>query len=375
MTEAVELFKQGKLEELWEKSCGFIDLSLHDVMNIQQRLLTEQIELLKRCELGRHIMRGAMPETVDEFRKQVPLTSYADYEPFLLTKNESSLPEKPLLWQHTSGRSGEYPFKWAPLNDRQFQELRTSLFAILLFSTCKHKGEVNIKEHDKMLYALAPPPYATGSMVHSAKHEFLDFLPPVEAAEGLSFEDRIHLGFELALSQGMDLFFAISSIMVAIGERFSRRNGNVDIKPLLRKPKTLSRLLKGLIKSKLAHRPMLPRDVWSLKGLVSAGTDGSVYREKIKEMWGRYPLDIYGTTEAVMIAMQTWDYQGMTFIPHLNFLEFIPQEDSLKSRQDPTYQPPTLLLDEVKAGENYEIVITNFHGGAFTRYRIGDMVR
>jgi len=33
------------------------------------------------------------------------------------------------------------------------------------------------------------------------------------------------------------------------------------------------------------------------------------------------------------------------------------------------------LLDEVKEGENYEMVITNFHGGAMVRYRIGDMVR
>jgi len=375
MIETVELFRQGKMGELWQSCCGFIDLSLRDSMMIQQRLLLEQIELLKRCKLGRHIMRGAMPKTVEEFRQQVPLTTYADYEPYLLPKHESALPEKPMIWQHTSGRSGEYPFKWAPLTERQFQEIRRLLFTILLFATCKEKGEVNLKEHDKILYALAPPPYATGSLVHSAHHDFLDFLPSVEEAEGLSFEDRIGLGFELALSRGMDLFFAISSVMVAIGERFRQGNENMDIKPLLRKPKTLSRLVKGLIKSKMARRPMLPRDVWSLKGLVTAGTDGSIYREKIKEMWGRYPLDIYGCTEAVMIAMQTWDYQGMTFIPHLNFLEFIPEEESLQSRQDHTYQPTTVLLDEVKAGENYEIVITNFQGGAFVRYRLGDMVK
>jgi len=33
------------------------------------------------------------------------------------------------------------------------------------------------------------------------------------------------------------------------------------------------------------------------------------------------------------------------------------------------------LLDEVKPGQNYEIVCTNLHGGAFTRYRIGDIIR
>jgi phenylacetate-coenzyme A ligase PaaK-like adenylate-forming protein len=34
-----------------------------------------------------------------------------------------------------------------------------------------------------------------------------------------------------------------------------------------------------------------------------------------------------------------------------------------------------LLLNEVRAGENYELVITNFYGGIMTRYRIGDMVK
>jgi len=120
---------------------------------------------------------------------------------------------------------------------------------------------------------------------------------------------------------------------------------------------------------------MLPKDIWSLKGLVSTGSDGSVFRERVKEMWGRYPLDVYGGTEGIIMAIQTWDYQGMTFVPHLNFFEFIPEEESLKSKADPLYQPQTLLLDEVRPEENYELVITSFHGGPFVRYKLGDMIR
>ena len=91
-------------------------------------------------------------------------------------------------------------------------------------------------------------------------------------------------------------------------------------------------------------------------------------------MWGRYPLDFHGCTEAPLIAMQTWDYQGMTFIPHLNFFEFIPEKESIKSRNNPSYQPSTLLMDELKPG-NYELVITSFHGGPFVRYRLGHLVK
>jgi hypothetical protein len=65
----------------------------------------------------------------------------------------------------------------------------------------------------------------------------------------------------------------------------------------------------------------------------------------------------------------------MTFIPNLNFFEFIPEREWFKWQLDHSYQPKTILLDEVKAGEKYEIVITNFHGGIMTRYRPGDMIR
>lgn len=374
MTTEAELFKQGKHEELWQRCCGFIDLSLGDFMKVQRRLLLEQLELLKGCELGRYIMNGANPNTVVEFREQVPLTTYTDYAPYLLKRKMDVLPKKPILWQYTSGKSGEYPFRWVPVTAGQLEEIEPLIFAMVFFSGCKQREEVVFNEHDKVLYGMAPPPYATGSMARAFPHELFNFLPPVDEAEKMSFEDRIQQGFKMALSEGLDLCFALSSVAVAIGDRFSQSGRKTDIGALLKQPRASLRLIRGLIKSKLARRPLLPKDIWSLKGLITFGIDGSVYREKIKEMWGRYPLDFHGCTEAILIAMQTWDYQGMTFIPHLNFFEFIPEEESIKSREDPTYQPSTLLLDEVKPG-NYELVITSFHGGPFIRYKLGHLIK
>ena len=371
----VELFRQGRYEELWQRCCGFIDLSLEEFMNIQRRLLLEQIGLLKRCELGRVLMRGTKPRTVEEFREQMPLTTYKDYAPYLLKKRMGVLPRKPLLWQHTSGRSGEYDYKWVPTTSRQWEEQESLLIALLCFCTCRKRGEFNFKLHDKCLYGAAPRPYVTGNVFSYGFSKYLDFLPPPDEAETMSFAERFQKGFKLALSDGMDFFSSMPSVMVAVGERFSQRKRSGSILPLLRQPKMLLRIMRGVIKSKLAGRPMLPKDVWSLKGLIVGGGDSSVYQKKIKEMWGRYPLELYCSTEALIMAMQTWDYQGLTFVPALNFFEFIPEEESLKSRADPLYQPSTLLLDEVRLGENYELVITNFHGGPFVRYKLGDMVK
>ena len=373
MTQLEELFNSGSHDELWDRCCGFIDLSLEDFMNIQTRLLKEQLSLLKKCELGRQIMGKATPETVDEFRRQVPLTNYDNYAPFLLKRRMDVLPKKPILWQYTSGKYGEYSHRWAPVTARQLEEIEPLILALVLFSGCKQRKEVVFKKHDKVFYGMAPPPYATGSLARAFPEGLFDFLPAIHEAEETPFEERIQQGFNLALSEGLDICLAMSSVTVAIANRFANRKGNTNLKALVKNPRMLSRLAKGMIKSKLARRPMLPKDIWSLKGIITYGIDGSIFKDKIKQMWGRYPLDFHGCTEAPLIAMQTWDYKGMTFVPHLNFFEFIPESELAESRNNPNYVPKTLLMDELKPGK-YEIVITSLHGGPFIRYRLGHLI-
>jgi len=376
MSKNVELFKNGEHQEMWQRCCGFIDLSIEEFMLIQKRLLLEQLELVKKCELGQKILGGAHPETLEEFRNSVPLTTYADYAPHLLKRRMEGLPRKPILWQCTSGKSGESTFRWVPVTARQLDEIEPLIFALIFFSSCQNRGEIKFRERDKVFYGMAPPPYATGTMTRVLPHEIFDFLPPVEMSEQVSFEERTKMGFKMALEDGLDLCFAMSSVAVAIGNRFggSGSSSTFDRKYLMAHPGMAVRLLRGLIKSKMAGRKMLPRDVWNLKGMITFGLDGAVYREKIKEMWGRYPLDFHGCTEAVVIATQTWDYEGMTFVPNLNFFEFITEQDSIRSSQDPDFVPPTYLLNEIKPG-NYELVITSFHGGPFIRYRLGHLVK
>ncbi len=371
-----ELFSQGKYDEVWKRCCGFLDLSMADFMRIQKRLLMEQISLLKQCELGQRIMDGASPDSVEEFRENVPLTTYADYAPYLLKRRMDVLPRKPLLWQYTSGKSGEYAYRWAPITARAFDEIEPLVFAMMILASAKKRGDVNLHKKDRVLYSMAPPPYATGTIVRAFPHELFTMLPPVTEAERMPFEERMKKGFDMALSEGLDMSICMSSVAVAIGQRFSRHaHENKKAKSWLKKdPRTVARLVRGMIKAKLNRRALLPRDLWKLKGLVTFGIDGEVFREKIKDMWGCYPLDFHGCTEAPILAMQAWDHSGMTFVPHLNFFEFIPEKDALLSREDVTFKPRTLLMNELEPG-NYELVITSLHGGPFMRYRLGHMVK
>jgi hypothetical protein len=375
VTRPIELLRQGRKEELWQMCCGFIDLSLEQFMAIQKCLLSEQIELLKNCELGRKVLHGAMPETVEEFREQVPLTTYSDYLPELVKKRKDILPAKVARWVRTSGTSGQSYIKWVPLSVGFVHELEKVLAAEIIFSGCNSKGDLSgLREHFKVLQTLGPPEYGTGFLAYVTKQSINCDLLPSRGGE-LSFEQCIKLGFEEALYRGLDGFGGIASALVYAGEQIKRRAGNINIRFLLTHPRALFRVTRGLLRSKLARRPLLPKDLWTVQGIICGGSDATIFKKRVEELWGRRPLEHYASCEGGHCALQTWDYEGLTFIPNLNFFEFIPEREYFKWQLDHSYQPKTVLVDEVKAGENYEIVLTNFHGGAFVRYRIGDIIR
>ncbi len=375
MANATELLRQGKTKEIWQKYCGFIDLSIDEFMKIQKSLLMEQVELLSKCELGRKIMGDKIPENVEEFRKNVPLTTYDDYEPYLSKKREDILPEKPYIWARTTGRTGQH--KWAPYTKRMYKILGEVALAGFILATSKKKGDFFLDEGDSLLYGAAPPPYPSGIAYRAMAEEFnITFIPPLEQAEKMDYAERMKEAFKISLIKGIDLFVGASSVLANIGRRFSGEGEKSKMSIPLH-PLAMMRIVKALIKSKIARRSMLPKDIWRLKGIASGGVDAKIYGDLIEHYWGVRPLEGYASTESGTggIAIQLWDYEGMTFLPHSNFMEFIPEEDSIKSREDPNYKPRTLLLDEVESEQIYEVVMTNFHGGVFARYRPDDLIK
>jgi hypothetical protein len=222
---------------------------------------------------------------------------------------------------------------------------------------------------------VGPPEYASGLGVELSQQALNYDLLPSNLDEIVSFQEKIQAGFKEALYRGLDGFGGLSSVLVAVGEQLKHQSRRISVRSLLSHPNALFRVTKGLVRSKLAGRPMLPKDLWSVKVIGGSGTDCAIFGKRVKELWGRYPFEVYGSTEGGIYATQTWDYEGMVFFPNLNFFEFIPEREWFKWQLDHSYQPKTILLDEVKAGENYEIVITNFHGGIMTRCRVGDLIR
>ena len=374
-TKISDLIRQGRHEEVWQKFCGFLDLTLPEFMAIQKRLLREQLQLVGRSKLGRIIMGDDPPQDVEEFRRRVRLTTYEDYAPYLDEKREDVLAEKPVAWAHTSGRSGRY--KWAPYTARAFTKIGEGVLTAAILAAARRRGEVRLEPGDVFVYNAPARPYTSGYALRSVAELFdFHFAPPVEKTEEMSFQERIQVSFETALRTGIDIIGSISSVLIKVGEHFAEGASEGGFSLALLHPAVLFRLGRAVVRSRLDGRPLLPRDLWQVKGMLVGGTDTDIYRERLRYYWGAEPHEQYACTEAPNImSTHAWNRRGLYFLPDVCFYEFIPEAEWARARTDRTYIPQAVLLDEVEIGPRYEVVITNFYGGPFLRYRLHDLVR
>lgn len=371
-----EMLREEDYDGIWKSYLGFLDLSLDEFMEIQERLLLEQIDLLSKCKLGQQFLGRKKPRTIDEFRRVVPLTTYSDYADTLLNKREEDLPSKPKEWVQTTWKGGNQPIKLAPYSEVMIEEHTKMFLSSLMLSTSKKRGHFNLRNYDRFLYGMAPKPYLTGYAPYILQNEVdFEYLPTIEQAEVLSFRERNKVGFKLAIKHGADLFFGLSSVLVKIGEAYADSSNSKSKLPFPGSPKQAAKMVKAWYKKKIKKQELLPKDLFEFKGIVCGGTDSDTYKSKIEYYYGITPLEIFGGTESAAVATETWSRNGLTFFPDVNFLEFIPEEELNKEAYDASYQPKTVLFNELETNGIYELVITKLRGGAFVRYRIGDLMK
>jgi hypothetical protein len=371
-----DMLRDQEYDRIWKAYLGFLDLSIDEFMDIQNRLLLEQIELLKKCALGQSLLGNKNIKTVDEFRQHVPLTTYDFYADTLLNKRSEELPSEPLHWVQTTWKGGSHSIKLAPYSKTMVEENTKMFMASLILSTSKGRGHFNLRNYDKFLYGMAPRPYLTGYAPYILKHEVdFEYLPSTEQAETLSFQDRNVVGFKLAIKYGADLFYGVSSVLVKIGESFGKGSNTTKGFIMPGNIKQAAKLIKAWWKKNVKKQQLLPKDMFEFKGIVCGGTDSDTYKSQIEHLFGITPLEIFGGTESAGVATETWSRNGLTFFPDVNFLEFIPESELLREQDNESYQPKTVLLNELVEGQVYELVITKLRGGAFVRYRIGDIMK
>jgi hypothetical protein len=375
MHDALTLYRERGAAALWDRTLGYMDYSMEQTMELQRRLLLDRLQTLPSSALGRRIAGDRPITSVDEFRERVPFTSYADYEEMLGQRNEAALEHRPLTWTRTSGRTANHP-KWIPLGPRQMDQMNWHSVSFYILSAASERGDVRLKPNARLLNMTAPNPYTSGTCVEesSASQWPIRLFPSPESAD-MEFTERMAMAFRTAVTEGIDYVGGLPSVLAGIGETFGQRRAPGSILDRLKNPRAFMRMGRAAMRAKAAGRGMLPKDAFEPMGVIVGGGDSSLFRSRIKETWGRYPLEMFVSTEALLVACQAWDCTSLTFVPTLNFLEFIPDDESVGNPQDTGTPVRTVLLDELETGKNYEMVVTNFLDGVMVRYRTGDILR
>jgi len=352
----------------------FFSLPIKRFMEIQEALLLTQLQHISNCPLGRKLISRNIPASMDEFRKFVPLTVYDDYLPDIVPGNEDSLPEKPYVWVHTSGASAS--FRQVPYTRTAYNKQLGILMDVFNLACSKGKGNSTLVKGDRVLFNVAPRPYLSGVLASGASEIFnLRSVMPPGLYDDMDFKEKVTRGFELSLQSGVDVLIAMTSVLVKMGNNSGRKSKKHNLLKYILSPSVQYRLARAFLRAKKEKRRILPKDLWSTKALIGWGIDTNIYREQVFKYWGRYPYEIHACTEAGIMAMQNWNKKDLTFIPESNFFEFIPEAEWLEGKRNKYYQPGTVLLSEVKAGERYELVITSFYGMPFVRYRLGHLIK
>ena len=377
METLLEMYRAGDMERVWKRYCGFLELTTEEFEASQKRLLEKQLQVWKKSALVRKVFGGrALPETVEQFRERAPVTTYEDYTDSLISRSETELPEKTYAWVHTSGKSGEYEFKWVPYTREMYENISDCTIASFILGPCRRRGHIALREGDRLMFSLAPTPYVSG-LCMQAMHEQFNFRiwPEYEKALQMDFFERTREGMRLAFSEGIDYFYGITSIMLNISEQLANGGGGARATSQLRQPKALLRLLKGMITAKGRGKPLRPRDLWNVKGIMCSGMDTAIYRDRIRSLWGEYPWEVYGCTELAFIGFQHYAAPGLVVRDASCYIEFMELEDYGAWRRDRAFQPRLRRLSEIAAGKEYVLVGTSFHGGVFVRYVPGDSLK
>ena len=59
-----EQLQKQQYQEIWNQYCGFLDLNMEEYMNIQKRLMEEQISLWSNSTIGKTILKGKTPGNI-----------------------------------------------------------------------------------------------------------------------------------------------------------------------------------------------------------------------------------------------------------------------------------------------------------------------
>lgn len=377
-----------------------------DTLNVKQ---VQEETLLKRLSKNANTCYGRQYDfnsikDSGSFRARHPITTYEHYRELIsrIAAGEEKviIAEKPLILAMTSGTSGTSAMLLST------KDTNTEFFlqgvTVCLDAMGRAFPETDsLQRTTKFFYSptfrqseAGIPIGPNSSTPASSRHMLNLYTTPAPAFEVPSEKDTLYLHLLFALKDpsvgtlesnfASTVFYAFSALQDRWQELVEDIERGKVSSTLALEPKVRS-TLEALIKPDPERAAQLrahfqdgfrgiAKRVWPHLHLVLAVDSGSnqIYGEMLRESYCQgvpFYSPFYAATEG-LIGVNLWPQdpnRRYLLCPRSMFCEFLP-ESSLEEET-----PQTVLMEEVKEGQNYELVITNASG--LFRYRIGDIVK
>ncbi|CAN9509134.1 unnamed protein product [Ophioblennius macclurei] len=371
--------------------------------------LAQEETLLKRLRKNADTCYGkqydfSSVKDIDGFRARHPITTYEHYRALIdriaVGEENVIIAEKPLILAMTSGTSGPSAMLLSTKDTNSeffLQGVAVCLDAMRQAFPDTH----NLQRTTKLFYTptfrqseAGIPIGPNSSTPASSRHMLNLYTTPAPAFEVPSEKDTLYLHLLFALKDpsvgtlesnfASTVFYAFSALQERWQELVEDIEQGKVSSALCLKPEVRTQL-EALMKPDPERAAQLRADfqagfkgiakrLWPHLHLVLAVDSGSnqIYGEMLRENYCKgvpFYSPFYAATEG-LIGVNLWPLeQSRRYLlcPRSMFCEFLP-ESSLEEET-----PRTLLMEEVKEGDRYELVITNASG--LFRYRIGDVVK
>ena len=380
-------------------------------MKAQNATLRKILRRSRTSELGKKYDFAGI-RTIDDFRANVPLSRYEDYEPYVerMMHGEKNLMYTGMNVRYCSSSGSVGKPKVLPKGVNDLWKMQCIGFSCSVATAAHYLRKKGIRLPEQMgplVLVLTGHPAEDGKKTNGAGQVPLDYLKaiiptfctsPVSLMypEHEELLDTAYLQLRFAL-ENRKVSYLGSIVITLLTTMFEYLEDNwealcddiergiigpsVRITPELRreyskkfKPnpvraEELRREFRKGFDDPIAPR-IWPRLTWAY-GMV--GSTLQVYVDKLRRYIGPdVPLHNMGYAAAEgFFAMPTeLDVNDYVLLPHCIFFEFIPVGDD---EEDEEENPKTLLIDELEIGKKYDVVVTNFSG--LYRYRMADVVQ
>ena len=377
-------------------------------MAVQERFLQKLLQIQRGTELGQKFGLGNI-RTIAHFREQVPIWSYAEYEPYtqrVAAGEPNVLTADPVVYINlTSGTTGKQ--KMVPVTYRFSRSLgkpnAISLgFAVEAMRSRSTGSRTMPLEFGKVLSTnfvgiqgkteagIDFGPVTVGSYRINRFVCEQTFAQPFTAMEIADMHSRhyVCLLFALCNPQMRGISANFPMLVLRTCQYLEQYAENLiediergTIAPWL----TLNPEIRAHLERQWSAHPkralelrqvlrsqgrLTPQGAWSKLAFVGTARGGTsdFYFERFPDYFGDTPQfgGVYGTAEGTFAICHDFNDDGSILSLESGFYEFIPED---QWEADP---PNTLLPEELKVGDRYRILVTSYSG--FYRYDIGDVI-